>query len=295
LRVVSQPVLVGFFAIAGFKLNLKDLADMQFIGGAYVVFRLLGKLLGAGLGVRWSRMNELRENLGQSMLAQATIAIGLADFVAAHWKSDSADRFGMILLGSVVIFEVIGPLLTKRVAKHAGEVKALTLLRRHAAVPGTTSTLATTWEALLRAVGIGSMPKRAGKGLLLVRHVMRANVKSIPADADFTELLHHVEESRFNHFPVVDNDGNLVGVIHFADLRGLIYDPILSKLITAVDVADQASQAAAADLPLEEVLTLFQQGDFGSLPVIESAQSRKVVGIVEQRDVLRAVHLTRSE
>jgi CBS domain-containing protein len=46
-------------------------------------------------------------------------------------------------------------------------------------------------------------------------------------------------------------------------------------------------------MSLEEVLQAFQEGDLGSLPVVESSDSRSVVGIIEQRDLLRALHLSR--
>lgn len=295
LRLVTAPVLVGFFAIAGFKLHLSDLKELHLVGAAYILFRLAGKVLGARTGARWAKLDDVHPNVGHSLLAQATIAIGLADFAASHWTSDWARRFSTVLLGSIVVFEIIGPLLTKRVLKQAGEVKAITLLRRHTTAPGATSTLATTWGALLRAIGLESAPKQVGKGELLVRHVMRANVRTIPASADFTEVLHHVEQSRFNHFPVTDDEGRLAGVIHFADLDGVIYDPLLSKLITAVDVADQATPAVPADMPLGQLLAIFKKGDYGSLPVVDASESRKVIGIVERRDALRAFHVAQTK
>jgi CBS domain-containing protein len=295
LRKIAQPVLVGFFAIAGYQLHLADLFELRWVGGAYVVCRLVGKAAGTWLGMRWSKATgELNPLLGTALLCQAAVVIGLADFVDSYWENDWAERFATVVLGSVVIFEVCGPLLIKWVVVRSGEVKAVTLLHRPGSTAaGSASILALTWTALLRALGLGQKMTAAGQESLKVRHIMRTKVKCIPATADLDEVLHLVEQSRHNHFPVIDEEDGLVGVIHFSDIREIIYDPFLSRLMTAVDLSNPNTRAVSADMSLEEVLRAFQEGDVGSLPVVESSESRNVVGIIEQRDLLRALHLSR--
>lgn len=295
LRLMSGPILVGFFVIAGYKLHLAELADLQIIGVAYIVCRAAGKIVGTYAGLRWSKAGgDLHRLLGSALLCQAAVVIGLADFVGTHWDNAWAQRFVTVILGSVIIFELCGPLLTKWVVKESGEVKAVTLLRRTGAPAiESASVIRLTWQALFKTLGLGQIFRRGRDRTLLVRDVMRANVKSIPTDAGFDEVLHFVEQSRFNHFPVVDPERGLVGVIHFSDIREIIYDPHLFNLITAADLASPASRAVPSDMPIDEVMRVFQDGDVGSLPVVESEGSRNVVGIVEQRDVLRAIHLSR--
>jgi CIC family chloride channel protein len=104
-------------------------------------------------------------------------------------------------------------------------------------------------------------------------------------------VLHFVERSRYNHFAVVDDDDELLGVIHFSDIRDMIYDPAMRDLVTAVDLADAATPAVPTDLPLTKLLQVFTDANLGSLPVIEKGGSRRTVGIVEQRDLLRTLHL----
>ena len=297
LQDMSRPILVGFFVIAGYKLHLADLAGLQGFGIAYIVCRLAGKTIGAWLGMRWSRArDELPPLLGSALLCQAAVVIGLAEFVSAYWQSEWAQRFVTVVLGSVVVFEVCGPILTKGVVKRAGEVKAVTLLRRTSVAEiGGASIVVLSWHALLRTFGWGRGGGKPGGPPLLARHVMRSNVKCIPAGADFDEVLHFVEQSRFSHFPVVDEDKNLVGVIHFHDIQGIIYDPHLVGLMTAADIAGPPGELVHADMPLVDVLAVFQKSNLGSMPVVESAGSRCVIGILERRDVLRAAHLSRDE
>jgi CIC family chloride channel protein len=119
---------------------------------------------------------------------------------------------------------------------------------------------------------------------------MRTNVKFIRANTALDDVLHFVEQSRYNHFPVVDDDNELMGIIHFSDLRDMIYDPVMRELVTAVDLADASTPAVPTDLPLSELLEVFKAADIGSLPVIDKAGGRRTVGIVEQRDLLRVLH-----
>ncbi|MFQ5412194.1 MAG: CBS domain-containing protein [Phycisphaerae bacterium] len=294
LRTMSRPILVGFFVMAGYKLHLADLAQLRTLGAAYILCRLAGKLFGARLGLRWSKSGgELRPHLGGALLCQAAVVIGLADYVETYWASDWAGRFVTVVLGSVVVFEISGPLLIKGIVKGAGEIKAATLLRRGRAATGGASIFRLSLEALLRMFGIGPALRRRGNGPLRVRHIMRTSVKCLPAEADFDAVLNFAEQSRFNHFPVVDDGDRLVGVIHFSQIREILYDPTLSYLMTAMDLSNPRAGAVHADMPLAEAMRVFQEGDVGSLPVVETADSRHVVGIIEQRDLLRAVHLHR--
>ncbi len=296
LQLVSRPILIGFFVMAGYQLHLSDLKDFQLVGVAYVVCRIAGKAVGARWGIRRSgSVDELGSTLGLALLCQAAVIIGLADFVEKQWDNEWARRFVTVALGSVVIFEVCGPLLIKWIVKEAGEVKAVTLLRRSGGGSESGgSILALTWQALRRTVGLGPVVTQTSDGPLCAKDVMRTNIQTIRSNADFTSVLHSVEASRFNHFPVIDEAQQLVGVIHFRDLRDVIFDPLLSKLITAVDVADESSNTVPADMTIEDVMSEFRGGDVGSLPVVEGEGSRKVVGIIEQRDVLRALHDQRS-
>jgi Kef-type K+ transport system membrane component KefB/predicted transcriptional regulator len=302
LQDMSRPILVGFFVIAGYQLHLADLGELQYLGVAYIVCRIVGKTAGVYAGLRWARGAEgLPPMLGTALLCQAAVVIGLADYVETYWQAPWAGRFKTVVLGSVVVFELIGPILTKAVVKQSGEVKAVTLLRRTSRSERAPIVIL-SWRALMRAIGLGAAGKQRGTrstgedaGELLARDVMRTNIKCIAAGADFDEVLRFVEQSRFNHFPVVDDDMQLVGVIHFSDIQGIMYDPHLVGLMTAADIADQSSRPVPADMGLDDVLALFQRLNLGSHPVVESAGSRRVIGIIEQRDVLRAAHLHRAD
>ncbi len=293
LRTFGAPIFAGFFALAGFDLHLEHLAHMGWLGVAYILARFAGKWLGCRYGVRWAKgPQRVDGRLGGAMLCQAAVVIGLASFVEKNWSSELAGQFATIILGSVVVFELIGPLLVKRCVVQSGEVKAITLLGR---VEGRTegeSIVRLTLRSLRRLFGLGLRQATAEPKRLCVEYIMRTNAQFIRASETFDEVLHHIEHSTYSHFPVVYDNGDFAGMIHFSDVRDVIYDPGISALVTAVDLADPDSAVVPMDLPLAELLHRFTQQNVGVLPVVERPDSKRIVGLVEQRDLLRALHLS---
>jgi len=252
-------------------------------------------VLGGIIGARWAdELENVKATIGVALICQAGVAIGLAVFLAQHWVSPLADVFKTVILGSVAVFELTGPLGVKWVAVRAGEVKAIALLRRGKPAPieGVSSTWATI-QAMFRLIGIGRRrgPKVDGQhSPPQAGDIMRTNVKFIPADASMDEVMTFVERSRFNHFPVVDPEGHLLGMVRFEDIRDVIYDPLTRDLITAIDLANPDIPLVTTDHALTDLLDLFSGGHYETLPVVDRVGSRKVLGIVEQRDLLHAMH-----
>lgn len=303
MEPLAGPVYVVFFVLAGFNLHVQTLwagggergTTIALIAG-YVVLRSAGKLVGVRLTVadaptqHWS---------GAGLLCQAGVAIGLASFLLDNWGQTAGGRFvpheaarlfHTVIIGSVTLFELIGPLGTRWAVVRSGEVKAITLLRRLPEREGpAVPVVALLLRSLRRLVGLGGSNSVNARPLQ-AEHIMRTNVQCLHADARFPEVLRFVERSHYNDFPVVDDEGRLIGMIHFRDLGETIYDPLMRDLVTAMDLADTTVPLVARDQPLETLHTLFRQRDYGCLPVVDSTATRRVVGIIEQRDLLQALH-----
>ncbi|RMF80987.1 MAG: CBS domain-containing protein [Planctomycetota bacterium] len=302
VSVLGRPLYAGFFVLAGYELHLADLSSLGALGAAYILLRIAGKYLGGMLGVMSSPgAIDLRPWLGMGLLCQAGVAIGLVDFLADTWGETvdgaftphpAAVSIRTVIYGSIVIFELLGPVALRQTAIAAGEVKAVTLMRGRRRAAGESSSTRLASEALLRLFRRRSAPAAPARrsGPLQVRHIMRSNVRVLPASARIDEVLRFVERSRDHHFPVVDDEGMLVGMIHFADLRDILYDPVMRDLVTAHDIARQSTPEIPIDMPLQMLFEEFQHADVGSLPVVAGDGSRRVVGMVEQRDLLRLVH-----
>jgi CBS domain-containing protein len=300
LTGISGPIFSTFFVLAGYELHLSEVEVFGLAGIAYVVLRISGKAIGGYVGRRWADPDgEMPAYVGLGLLCQAGVAIGLVDFLVDTWGTMEvggfvvdplAHRLHTIVVGSVVVFELAGPLVLKSTVVRSGEVKAITLLRRHQApAVSTASATRLAWEAMVRALGL-RRPSSVRQGEpVKVKHIMRSNIRLLKASAGFDEVLHFVESSRYNDFPVAGADGVLIGMVHFSELRKMMYDPVLRDLVTAMDLADAGTPVVPVDLPLEDLLEVFQEANTGLLPVVESAGSRKIVGLVEQRDLLRSL------
>ncbi len=120
-RAMEGPLLVMFFTLSGATLHLADLGSLGWLGLAYVGGRLIGKIAGGSLGAWVSGCGPASVRyMGFGLVPQASMAIGLAAMVEAKFP-DVAGPLLPITLGAIVIFETVGPLLTRHALLRSGE------------------------------------------------------------------------------------------------------------------------------------------------------------------------------
>ena len=118
----TSPLNILFFVISGAELDLAIFKSplIVLIGVVYIIFRSLGKYFGAGLSCRLSHADEkITKNLGITLLPQAGVALGMAQ--TAVLLSDGAMVRNVVLF-SVLVYELIGPMMTKMALIRAGEI-----------------------------------------------------------------------------------------------------------------------------------------------------------------------------
>lgn len=119
---IEQPFMVVFFVLAGASLDLGSLAVVGSIGAAYVILRAAGRIAGAALGAWLGAADRAtRAWMGLALMPQAGVALGMA-LVAAERYPALADTVLPIVIGATVIFELAGPLCTRRALAGAGEI-----------------------------------------------------------------------------------------------------------------------------------------------------------------------------
>ena len=122
----TAPLLILFFVISGAELNLGVFTNWVFvvIGVAYIVLRCIGKYFGA----RWSAKasgcdDNIVKYLGITLFPQAGVALGMAS-QALTFGGDIGVLAQSITLFAVLIYELVGPALTKIALTKAGDIKA---------------------------------------------------------------------------------------------------------------------------------------------------------------------------
>jgi len=110
---IEWPFMVIFFVLAGATIELKLLAEIGLIGVVYIFCRILGKIIGARIGSQISDANQkVKSWMGVALLPQAGVSIGMA-LVASSSFPEHRQILLSIILGSTVLFEIVGPLLTR--------------------------------------------------------------------------------------------------------------------------------------------------------------------------------------
>ncbi len=119
----TAPLFVLFFVLSGAELNLKILSNpvVLLIGVVYIVFRSLGKYVGAyGSCAMTQCSDKIKKHLGITLLPQAGVALGMA--LTAQQLADG-EVVRSVVLFSVLVYELVGPTLTKRSLIAAGEIQ----------------------------------------------------------------------------------------------------------------------------------------------------------------------------
>ena len=121
----TPPLFMMFFVISGANLQLDMLPQVGIVGIVYILSRALGKYTGARLGATVVKAQEnIRKYLGLALVPQAGVAIGMAVSVAAEPQMAAyADQIVTVVVCATLVYELIGPVLTKIALTRAGEIE----------------------------------------------------------------------------------------------------------------------------------------------------------------------------
>ena len=122
----SSPLLASFFVLSGASLRLEVFGQgiLVLIGVIYIVSRSAGKILGAYLSAKAVGCSKkVVQNLGITLLPQAGVALGMC--VTAQELGEEGLIIRNIVLFAVLIYELVGPVMTREALKRAGEISEI--------------------------------------------------------------------------------------------------------------------------------------------------------------------------
>lgn len=292
LKHLTGLLTVTFFVIHGAELDLFALSQAGVVGAVYVVMRSLGKYVGTRVGATIAGESpDVRLWLGPSLMAQAGAAIALSA-IAVERDPELGKKLQAIILGTVVIFELVGPILTRYSIRKAGEVPIDHVIRHTSVTPW--QQLKDVWAKIRGRSGRlvdGVLNQKAAT----VRQIMRQHVPPIQQTASFDEVLSFVEHSHDDTYPIVDEAGSLIGIIRYSELSHALFDPFANSLIRAADICDPATVVLDPHETVDDIHNAFRKTIDDCIPVVESENGRKYLGIVRRRDVTRPLARQPSE
>jgi Kef-type K+ transport system membrane component KefB/predicted transcriptional regulator len=284
----AKPAFVLFFVLSGSHLEFDVMRDNWLVVGLYVLGRVIGKILGTHVGFNGFKStpqvaSSKNPPIGLGLLCQAGAAIALAGYVS-RYDEDLSKKLLAIILGSVVVFELIGPLLVKRVVISAGEVDVGHLLSR-----SQNYTSSSSWfKAIKRTLFATQNLIASDPSEVFVRDIMKPSAGALQRNDSMDKILYFANHSPFNHFPVVDRENMLLGIIVLKDLSEVAYDQHIANVITAEDVISLSTEQASisAGSSLSDALALFQNFDGNTVAVVEDSSTPVMCGMLERTEVI---------
>ena len=120
----TAPLFVLFFVLSGAELDLKKVFSdpiIIVIGIVYIIFRCIGKYSGAFASAKISRCDDnIVKYLGITLFPQAGVALGMAN--QAEGFGEIGKMVSTITLFAVLVYEIVGPALTKEALLKAGDI-----------------------------------------------------------------------------------------------------------------------------------------------------------------------------
>ncbi len=125
LGSADPPLYAAFFVLAGAELVPSAVLNLGLVGMCYVAARATGKIVGARIGLRGEPVPDIvRRQLGYCLISSSSLAVGLTIQIRSAFPEYAATVTGVVL-AAVVIFEIVGPLLTRRALVLTGEARTM--------------------------------------------------------------------------------------------------------------------------------------------------------------------------
>jgi CIC family chloride channel protein len=122
---------------------------------------------------------------------------------------------------------------------------------------------------------------------VLVGEAMTTNADTISIDMDLQELELIFHETHHHGFPVLDENGELFGVVTLQDLmRAKERGPLEGR--TVRDIATRSVLTVYPDDPMWVALKRLSTRDVGRLPVVDRQNPRRLLGVIRRGDIVRA-------
>ncbi|MDX1658303.1 MAG: universal stress protein [Nitriliruptorales bacterium] len=267
LRILEAPIFLVFFLVAGAGVHFQELTTVGAAGAAFVVGRLVGKIAGGWIGAdltRSGRRSGWAAWIGLGLQPFAGMAIGLAAFTLERASeaglADLGSDVSAIVLGSVVVFELLGPVAVGRALDQTGESGRDEVETADTDQPRLI-------HHILVPVSSPEMARRKGSQIVDL---------AASAGAVLTGL--HIIPPGSRIDPNV-GDPALSYIRQIAASRGVQFEPVVRESDSVVDAIIEEARRAAVDLVVlgEPVPSVLDAG--GGRRIIHEVASRVEAGV----------------
>jgi CIC family chloride channel protein len=111
-------------------------------------------------------------------------------------------------------------------------------------------------------------------------------VAMIPESMPFADFRKHFAESEQHYFPVMDEHGKLSRIFSVNDIRSVLFAPGIGQLVVMKDIGTAEIITTSPSEDLNSVLKKFTVKNIDSLPVVSDQDARKLIGMLNRREVI---------
>jgi len=116
--------------------------------------------------------------------------------------------------------------------------------------------------------------------------IIECPVICIPENMPFDELVKTVTRSGASHFPVVDREGRMIGIVSINDIRSVLFENDVDHVIIAKDVATRSVVSVLRDDTLQQALDKMAAIGVDELPVVDREKPDAIVAMISKRDIV---------
>lgn len=269
IETFSPPIYVLFFVLVGARLKVTGVPFwILVLAVVYVVGRSTGKIAGSWCGGLISKAPaSVRRYLGICLFSQAGVAVGLSLLASQRFSDSLGEAIILIVTMTTFLVQIIGPILVKTGVSKAGEVG-----------------MNITEDDLIR--------------MHSVREVMDKDPPVVSAGTGLEQVIDHVSKTDSFHYPVVSDEGRLIGAITLHGIRNTFATRELHDWLVALDIMEPIVAKITPQMPLAEAFEKAKRYDLDYLPVVTSDEDDTLAGLLDcpaVRRVLSAEVLARQE
>ena len=146
-----------------------------------------------------------------------------------------------------------------------------------------------TLKLVMRNIGIKEGMETNVMASIQVSDVYRQEFDQISAADNFNQVVNKVIRGKGGEFPVLNNEGNITGIISLGVIKDQMFEKdSLKDLLIAGDIANTNFETVSLTDNCKTALDKLRLHSYEGLPVVESDENRKIIGMIWQKDILDA-------
>ena len=127
---------------------------------------------------------------------------------------------------------------------------------------------------------------RAVLTLLKMDSILETDLSTLSPDMNLGELVKVISASHRNIFPVVSENGKLLGILLLDEVRNIMFQPRLYERFTVRQLMTSPVAILRSDMPMEKVMDIFEDTGAWNLPVTD--EKGKYLGFVSKSKIFNS-------